>query len=290
MEKQGPNKLGATKIADDMNYDDYGNLEIDKFGKSMLYKMGWKDDQPIGKNSKGLVKPIEFTPRNHRLGLGAEPLDPSKNIVRYSNAKESKKTVFGTKIKIKEGKHKGLKGKIVDKVLSNSVENFLKENEFVSVELKINNQIVKVESINVKLKHKERSRSRSKELTELKNNINETQKDKLKWVIPNIIVRIISKNSKFYNTKAIIEDVIDKFTFTLITHDKCILNNFTEKDIETVIPKINEHVVIVKGLLKGEKAKLLERDTKKNKAIVQLNTDFTIKELKLDDVCMTNEF
>jgi hypothetical protein len=51
-------------------------MPIEDFGKSMLSKLGWQEGKAIGRtNLNGaVVHPIEYMPRQHRLGLGAKPL------------------------------------------------------------------------------------------------------------------------------------------------------------------------------------------------------------------------
>jgi ribosomal protein L24 len=294
------NKLGEIKIADDINLENYEKTSIDSFGKDMLYRMGWKDNTPIRKD--GPLKPIEFKPRNSGLGLGADPTSEKK---KDDKNLKSKTNLYGTKVRITGGKHKGLKGKLVDKNIED-LQIFLNENKFANVELKLNKQIIKIESQFIKIrshqekkdcknyegekpkfnsktsKNKSRSRSRSRHKEE---KILKKPKNKLSWVIPHIIVRVISKNSKYYNCKGVIQDINDLFTFSLVMmDDKTLHTEFTEDDIETVIPKINEDVIILSGKHKSEKAKLLLRDKKSNKVSVQLYSDLSIVNLTQDDV------
>jgi G patch domain/KOW motif-containing protein len=49
----------------------YEDMPIEAFGEAMLRGMGWKEGAPVGRNSKEVVKPIEYIPRPERLGLGA---------------------------------------------------------------------------------------------------------------------------------------------------------------------------------------------------------------------------
>jgi hypothetical protein len=55
-------------------------MPIEDFGKNVLSKLGWQEGKAIGRsnldgNVKGaVVQPIEYMPRQHRLGLGAKPL------------------------------------------------------------------------------------------------------------------------------------------------------------------------------------------------------------------------
>ena len=135
------NKLGDIKIADDMNYENYEKTSIESFGKEMLYRMGWKDNQPIREG--GPVKPIEFKMRNSGLGLGADPLLEKMKDDKLN--KKNKGFYYGTKVRITGGKHKGLKGRLVEKNVED-LQTFLNDNKYVNVELKINKQVVKLES------------------------------------------------------------------------------------------------------------------------------------------------
>ena len=126
-----------TKLAKDMNVEDYNS--IDSFGTNLLYRMGWKDNTAIGKDPKnGLVKPIVLIPRQKGLGLGAVQLPKDKSKYGKNINEKPKKNYFGTKVKIIEGMHKGLKGIIIENI-EDDLELYLKNNEFINVQLDINN-------------------------------------------------------------------------------------------------------------------------------------------------------
>jgi hypothetical protein len=267
------NELNKVKIAENMSFDNYDEQPIEDFGKTLLKKMGWSENTAI--NGKAPVKVVEFKPRPSGLGLGAVMLDD--RAPKYSD--EKKINYYGTKVRITKGKHKGLKGVIVDEIIGD-IEKYFKQHEFVSIELKINKQVVKINTEYVKIRNK-----KDKEEREEKREVVSNKASRLTWVVPNIIVKVVNKDSKYYNTKAYIEDVIDNYSFSLITNDKVVHTKFTEDDIQTVMPGINENVIILTGSKKGEIAKLLERDKKKNKVSVQLITDFEIRNYTQDEVC-----
>ena len=56
---------------DSATMDDYDRVPIEAFGEAMLRGMGWAPGKAVGLNNKGVAAPIEFRPRHHRLGLGA---------------------------------------------------------------------------------------------------------------------------------------------------------------------------------------------------------------------------
>jgi DNA/RNA-binding protein KIN17 len=159
-----------------MKYEDYDNEPIDSFGKNMLLKMGWNENE-----AKNSVKPYEIKPRHFRLGLGATPLDPTKNIPKFSNEendkKEKKKNFFGTKIKIVHGDHRDLKGIIAEKILCEDLKDYLSNNKYVKIELKINKEILNIETKNIKIKKKDSNKDNKKK-KEKKDKKKKSKKDK----------------------------------------------------------------------------------------------------------------
>ena len=67
-------------IGRDAETESYDRMPIEDFGKSVLAKLGWQEGKAIGRMnishgvSAKLIEPIEYIPRQHRLGLGAKPL------------------------------------------------------------------------------------------------------------------------------------------------------------------------------------------------------------------------
>lgn len=67
-------------------------MPIDQFGKNVLGKLGWKEGVGIGRGPKGsntIVEPIEYMPRQHRLGLGAKPM--TKEQIKNAGNTEDKR-------------------------------------------------------------------------------------------------------------------------------------------------------------------------------------------------------
>ena len=78
---------------------------------------------------------------------------------------------------------------------------------------------------------------------------------------------------------------MDEYSFSILTCDNVLHTSFIENDIETVLPKISNDVLILTGEHKNKIAKLLLRDKKQNKVNVQLLDDLSLVELTQDDVC-----
>jgi G patch domain/KOW motif-containing protein len=97
----------------------------------------------------------------------------------------------------------------------------------------------------------------------------------LKWVIPGIVIRVVSKKvaeGKLYNKKLKVTDVLSQYQFLAVLTEGADLNaydNISEKDIETVMPKeINESLAVLRGEFKGEVGKLISRDRKKDEVVI----------------------
>ena len=120
-----------------------------------------------------------------------------------------------------------------------------------------------------------------------KKTVEEVKNDKkvLKWVVPDLIVRIRSKfvyKGQIYGCKGKVEDVIDQYRFTVKVNGK-IYDELVERDLETVIPAVGKSVRVVRGENMGEICTLIARDKKRNVVTLQLPGEVIF--LKQDDVC-----
>ena len=120
--------------------EEYTEVPISAFGKAALLGMGWREGEAIGKTRKGLTNPIELIPHAAGLGLGAlsrghrpgkhskqekEQLGPvvgSDGRVKHHRGLDEKVELAsntclvkaGSYVRINEGAHEGLLGKIRD--------------------------------------------------------------------------------------------------------------------------------------------------------------------------------
>lgn len=60
------------------------------------------------------------------------------------------------------------------------------------------------------------------------------------------------------------QDIYDQKSFSLITEKGLLLENLKEKYLQTVLPKKNSRVLILKEPLRGLEGTLIERDKKKD--------------------------
>ncbi|KAF1741889.1 hypothetical protein MXB_1240 [Myxobolus squamalis] len=110
-------KADIKKRPDEPDHSEYETTPISSFGVGLLMRMGWVEGQPIGLTNKGLSQPIEFIPRPHGLGLGAESyivrtgmfaITREFTSAHLRRVYQSSKILAGPKVKINRGKYGGL--------------------------------------------------------------------------------------------------------------------------------------------------------------------------------------
>jgi len=95
----------------------------------------------------------------------------------------------------------------------------------------------------------------------------------LKWVVPNIRVKIVDKYSKYYLKKVVITELLSDREFECLYIDdqnhKIFLRELREKDLQTSVPRVGENAIILRGNHCGEHAVIFQREKKSEKLIVQ---------------------
>ena len=266
------------KIAEDINEDSYKKISIESFGKMMLNNMKKTSINFLTQKRKP-QELIEFKIKNSKEGLGYEKEEEKK----IKNGKIETFSFYGKSIIINKGEFKGQKGKIL---LTNKYESFQKlfeENDYILIELDINGQKHEIKNNYISLVDNEKESE-----IKIEEEKKEIKREKITWIKPNIIVRIIDEKSKYYNTKAKVEDIISDDTFSLLMNDNTLNNEFTEDDCETYIPKLNENVLILSGEYENKKGKLIFRDKNKDIVNVLLCDDLITVTLSQDDICAYN--
>ena len=107
----------------------------------------------------------------------------------------------------------------------------------------------------------------------------------LSWLISNIRVRVISSKygRNIYKEKGIVVDVSRKGVATLKMGDGQVIN-VAERHLETALPKVGGRSIILSGDHRFSKGRLLERDSKKNRGIIQVYEDMSVVTTSLDDM------
>jgi hypothetical protein len=256
------------KIADDISFDAYQKISIESFGKMMLNNMKKTSVNFINQKRKP-QELIEFKIKNTKGGIGYDEEEEKK----IKDGKVETFSFYGKSISIEKGEFKGHKGKILLTGKYETFKQLIEENDYILIELDINGQKHEIKNSYIKL------------INENKKEENEIKKEKIKWIKPNIIIRIINENSKYYNTKAKVEDIISEDTFSLLMNDNTLNYDFTEDNCETYIPKLNEIVLILNGEYENKKGKLIFRDKKKDIVNVLLCDELITVTLTQDDIC-----
>ena len=271
------------EIADDINEEAYQKISIESFGKMMLNNMKKTSINFLNQKRKP-QELIEFKIKHTKVGLGYK--EEEKTI---KNGKVQTYSFYGQSVLIEKGEFKGHIGKILLNEKYESLNHLLKENEYILIELDINGQKHEIKNDYIKIIKEDVSKKNEKleknsEPLEKNENSSEKIKKNIQWIKPNIIIRIIDENSKYYNTKAKVEDIISEDTFSLLTNDNTLHTEFTEDNCETYIPKLNETVLILKGDYENKKGKLIFRDKNKDIVNVLLYDDLISVTLTQDDI------
>ena len=245
------------QVADNIPLSELSDAE--SFARKMFLNMGWD-----GKESSETDVP-KVRPKN--LGIGASEIDGTKF--------EEKESLFGKVYFITKGTFEGMKCKLLDNLRMGKKE-FKEAKRVVRVELEVNGRQLTLSSDTLAETY-EKQKAVSGGFVEN----NEF------WLATGLVVKIKSRskmNGKYYATKAEVLDCFTEDVFTLLTFDgKVQVNEFKQRDLQTVIPKGKETVMIVRGEFKGETGSIVERT--KNKMLVQLEKELVIEEFGLDDIC-----
>ena len=272
------------KIADDISFDTYQKISIESFGKMMLNNMKKTSVNFINQKRKP-QELIEFKIKNTKGGIGYDEEEEKK----IKDGKVETFSFYGKSISIEKGEFKGHKGKILLTGKYETFKQLIEENDYILIELDINGQKHEIKNSYIKIideskKEKEKKEENNDHIKK-ENKNNEIKREKIKWIKPNIIIRIINENSKYYNTKAKVEDIISEDTFSLLMNDNTLNYDFTEDNCETYIPKLNEIVLILNGEYENKKGKLIFRDKKKDIVNVLLCDELITVTLTQDDIC-----
>lgn len=291
----------------------YSKNPLSKFGENALKSMGWSEGKIIGQNQSSkqykqqknkLLKPIQFVSRPRGLGLGSVPKKEILDMIRdgkiidqnalVAKAKkgyvllgegedsnvintgetEDNLTKFGSKVSIIGGKYKDLVG------LLKGVD---EDSETAILELALNGM-----TVNIPLKYVRKYKGNSApKVKKAKKKKSKKEKSKaLKWIVPGIQLKIVSKkykDGKFFLKQGQVSDILTPEIFVFVTDDKIYIEDLREKHMETVMPKIGQTVKILKGEHKGKNGILHSRKKKENVVEIQLDQEGLIVKMSQDD-------
>eukprot|EP00003_Mantamonas_plastica_P015293 TRINITY_DN2597_c3_g1_i2.p1 TRINITY_DN2597_c3_g1~~TRINITY_DN2597_c3_g1_i2.p1 ORF type:complete len:611 (+),score=216.50 TRINITY_DN2597_c3_g1_i2:38-1834(+) len=141
-----------------------------------------------------------------------------------------------------------------------------------------------------------RSRSRSPKHSSKKHkssSSSSSSKRSRQWITNDIRIRFIDKrfqDARFYTKKGVIMDVVDMDHCVISIADEngkqVMLENIKQSQLETALPKPGGKVKVIKrkSPFNAQIGTLLERNSKKGIATVQLDQDFNVETFSYDDV------
>lgn len=109
------------------------------------------------------------------------------------------------------------------------------------------------------------------------------------WLHRDLHVRFVDKlrrGGRYYNTKMTIEDVLSPDTCVCRTDDGQVLEGVREDMLETLVPRVQgSRVMVVLGPQAGRVGRLLGGDREQSRAVVHLQRENRLVELRCDAVC-----
>jgi len=108
-------------------------------------------------------------------------------------------------------------------------------------------------------------------------------KEEAPWLMPHIRVKMISKSKEggaLYLKKCEIVDVTAPRRCSVVLDSGRVVGDVAQRQLETSLPKPGGRVVVVQGENRGERGKLIERNS--DTGTVQFNNDFSLHKLALD--------
>jgi hypothetical protein len=134
-------------------------------------------------------------------------------------------------------------------------------------------------------REEDRRRKRREEESSSSKRPRYSEKPPTTWVIPNIRVRIVTAKlgKSHYKQKGVVVDVTHKGTATLQLDDNQVLQ-VPERYLETALPKVGGSAIVLTGENRLTKGRLLERDSRSCKGVIQVFEDMNVLTLSLDDL------
>ncbi|KAL0479913.1 g-patch domain and KOW motifs-containing protein [Acrasis kona] len=264
-------------------------IAIKDFGVAMLMGMGWKKGQAYGRSDK-VVEPIQASQRPKLAGIGAnitdvmdgesynKSMESDVTLEEFWMNKSSKRIERDVIVNVVDGLYDGLFGRMSGKSSLFEVRiscdylepfpNALRElNEHHDVRSFAHNQFC--------FKQKDVVKEEIKNKKQDYEHVDNTPPSDIKWVVPRLRVRIISKHyarGRYYNTKAIVHDVPERHYCTLQDEQTGkLLENVEERMLETYIPReLNTKIQCVSGKYRGKRGIMIDKDKKREMCTLQV--------------------
>ncbi|KAL5988473.1 hypothetical protein ACLOJK_036238 [Asimina triloba] len=323
-------KADMERVPEDRGFAEFDDVPVEGFGAALLAGYGWKEGMGIGRSHKEDVKIVQYVPRSGKEGDGhpsdlplVAPKGPdgrTRHVVDIDEKlipREPTGVFVGKVVRIVDGRHTGLKGKVIEMSGSGS------KSSLVVLKLSINGekvnvgvqQVVEVSSVeeekyrrklqDLKIRDEKReSRSSSDRHKDKKDTrrVDESRPDDNKmlkstdnggskrraWLARHIRVRIISqdfRNGRLYLKKGEVVDVAEGTRCDLaIDESKELIQGIDQEMLETALPQCGGPVLVLCGRYKGVFGTLLERDNDKGMGVVRDADNHELLTLSLDQI------
>jgi G patch domain/KOW motif-containing protein len=209
--------------------------------------------------------------------------DPDVIRRRAYEAKEEKERAKKEKEIKKDEKHRKEKERKRDRDGDMNVER-----EHSSKKYKSNDYSSKTDYPQSNVRDLNQKSSRDNEVMTILSDDDDDQIPTHTWLCTKIRVKIVSKDfqgGKYYCKAGWIVDLLGNGKCSILIDDSNrLVEGFKESDLESCVPSAGGQVVVLRGEYKGERGKIIEKDSKRDRVQVQLEDSFDIVALKLDDV------
>lgn len=245
----------------------YERMPVEEFGRAMLRGMGWREGGGIGRDVKGLVKPIEAKLRPKGLGLGADPSPLNNtNVTGRRHQGEINKLSVGATVGITTGVHVGLAGTVIGI-----------QSTTITIKLTISGEIVSVEQSEISLSQP--GDFTGKDLQPVAGP---------SWLTPHIRVRIISKVLAGGMLYRKVGDVLDTtmdddgiVRAVVRVTDGRLVQDIHQEQVEPIRPTLGDRAIIISGPDKGIQGKVISID-KKDSVHLQVEDSLNVLRIALD--------
>lgn len=316
-------------LPDHREMEEFKDIKIEDFGKALLAGYGWKEGQGIGRNAKEDVKVFEFVRRPGTQGFGfvapegmrppgkkgrkepapaPTPVDDSRRTRRGEDGGVS----AGQVVRVVDGRHAGLKGKVVgrsdggDGAAPGVVLELLQSGVKVSVGV---DQVAELGSMEEErcLRKLKELRIRERESSSSDHRKKESRREDRKrdnkrgsdggrrregepvsWLRNHIRVRIVSKEfrgGKLYLKKGEVMDVVSPTTCDISMDDsREIIQGVGQELLETALPKRGGPVLVLFGKHQGVFGNLVERNMDMEIGVVRDADSHQLFNVKLEQI------
>lgn len=102
-------------------------------------------------------------------------------------------------------------------------------------------------------------------------------------------MKVVEKKSKYYLKKVVVTELLSEREFECLYVEeggrKQFLKELGERDVQSVVAGVGGEVVVVKGAHLGERGRVVAREKKREKVVVQTHSELELLTLDEDEVC-----